>query len=121
MQINHTESPTRSSSEAEPSAADGPRRPPHEDRWAVETRYVHMYNDSWFVVFVLIPLWCGAMARRPLARRRIHRRRDEGGDLRRVEHHRHSERDALRLLAVAKINWRTRAFTRARVARDFVR
>jgi hypothetical protein len=32
-------------------------------RTVVETRYVHMYNDSWFVVFVLLPLsiatWAG--------------------------------------------------------------
>ena len=33
MQINPTASPTRSSSEAEPSPADGSRRPPEEDRW----------------------------------------------------------------------------------------
>lgn len=33
MQINHTASPTRSSSEADASPADGSRRPPAEDRW----------------------------------------------------------------------------------------
>ena len=33
MQINHTASPTRSSSEAEVSPADGSRRPPEDDRW----------------------------------------------------------------------------------------